>query len=430
MHFWDADLANPSYFLATEAALLAPASIQADTPSSWQSPSRNASYIAIVHSDLWNAIQPLLDHRQAEGLTVAKVNIQDIYDEFSYGRIDPEAIRSFLTYAYQNWRSDGSPPEYVGLVGDGHYDYNNVEGSTLKNLIPPYLVDIDPWIGETAADNRFVSVDGPDDILPEMHIGRISAQDAAGVTAYVNKVLAYENSALGGSWQRNVAFIADDCNNSVGDFNAISELIRKNWLPAQYSSTTTYFRVPTAGDNCPDANYTDPAAMKSAIKNVYNGQNLLLQWFGHGSRFRWGFSTSLFNYQDIATLAPNTVWPMVMHYTCYTGYFHNVHQNLQSLAETELTTAGKGSVVSFAATGQHLGSDEVVMNQGVNKALFYDRQPRIGQAIDSARSYYFTNSPAYLDLIDSSVLFGDPALKVRGPAIVATDNMYLPLISR
>ncbi len=429
IHFWDADLPNPSYYLATETALLAPVEIQADTPSSWQSPSRNASYIAIVHGDLWNAIQPLLDHRQAEGLTVAKVNIQDIYDEFSYGRVDPEAIRAFLTYAYQNWRSDGSPPDYVMLVGDGHHDFKNVENSTLKNLIPPYLVDVDPWIGETAADNRFVSVDGPADILPEMHIGRVSAQNAASVASYVNKVLAYENAA-GGAWQNKVAFIADDCNNSVGDFNAISELIRKNWLPAQYTSSKAYYRVPTTGDNCPDANYTDPTAMKNAIKAAYNGQNLLLQWFGHGSRFRWGYSDSLFNYEDVATLAPNTVWPVVMHYTCYTGYFHNVYQNLQSLAETELTATSRGSVAGYAATGQHLGTDELVMNEGVNKALFYDRLPRIGQVIDSARNYYFVNSPSYLDLIDSSVLFGDPALKVKLPALATNANSYLPMITR
>ncbi len=429
IHFWDADLPNPSYYLATEAALLAPAEIQADTPSSWQSPSRNASYIAIVHSDLWNAVQPLLDFRQAEGLAVAKVNIQDVYDEFSYGLVDPEAIRAFLTYAYQNWRSDGSPPEYVMLVGDGHHDFKNAENSTLKNLIPPYLVDIDPWIGETAADNRFVSVDSPTDFLPEMHIGRVSAQDAAGVNAFVNKVLAYEG-APGGAWQSNVAFIADDCNNAVGDFNAISELIRKNWLPAQYNASRTYYRVPTAGDNCPNANYTDPAAMKNAIKTVYNGQNLMLQWFGHGSRFRWGYSSSLFNYEDIPALAPNTVWPVVMHYTCYTGYFHNVYQNLQSLAETELTTANRGSVASYAATGQHLGVDELVMNEGVNKALFYDRLPRIGQVIDSARYFYFANSPVYLDLIDSSVLFGDPALKVKLPAAMVNVSTYLPMISR
>ena len=46
-------------------------------------------YIAIVHRSLWDAIQPLLDHRAAQGLRVAKVDVQDIYDEFSDGLVDP-----------------------------------------------------------------------------------------------------------------------------------------------------------------------------------------------------------------------------------------------------------------------------------------------------------------------------------------------------
>ena len=65
------------------------------------------------------------------------------------------------------------PPRYVLLVGDGHYDFKNVTGTPQLNLIPPYLIPIDPWIGETAADNRYVSVDGTADFMPDMAIGRI-----------------------------------------------------------------------------------------------------------------------------------------------------------------------------------------------------------------------------------------------------------------
>ena len=79
------------------------------------------------------------------------------------------------------------------LVGDGHYDFKNVTGTPQLNLIPPYLIPIDPWIGETAADNRYVSVDGPSDFMPDMAIGRIPAQTAADVTAAVTKILAYED---------------------------------------------------------------------------------------------------------------------------------------------------------------------------------------------------------------------------------------------
>ena len=161
-------------------------------------------------------MQPLLEHHTDQGLRVAKVDVQDIYDAYSGGLVDPEAIRSFLAYAYRNWNGGGgltkppAPPKYVLLVGDGHYDFKGVTRTGLLNLIPPYLIRIDPRIGETAADNRYVSVDGPSDFMPDMAIGRIPAQTSADVTAVVDKIIAYEdpNVAHGGDWQNRVTFVA------------------------------------------------------------------------------------------------------------------------------------------------------------------------------------------------------------------------------
>ena len=173
---------------------------------------------------------------------MAKVDVQDVYDEFSYGRVDPEAIRSFLAYAYTSWNGTGERPRYVLLVGDGHYDFTGVSGTTLPNLIPPYLINIDPWLGETAADNRYVSVDGPADYMPDMAIGRIPATSPSDVTAVVNKIIAYETTAPAGAWQSRVVFVADNNLDPAGDFHAFSDEVRLNWLPPPMMiapSTTT-----------------------------------------------------------------------------------------------------------------------------------------------------------------------------------------------
>ncbi len=131
LHFRDAWAAGDpaaSYALATPDALLAPAAVELDALSTWRTATVKADYIAIVHRDLWDAIQPLLKYRADQGLQVAKVDVQDIYDEFNDGLVDPEAIRAFLTYAYRNWNSGGERPRYVLLVGDGHYDFKFVSG--------------------------------------------------------------------------------------------------------------------------------------------------------------------------------------------------------------------------------------------------------------------------------------------------------------
>ena len=297
LSFWDADLPGLTYYLSTEGALQTPA-IELDTPSSWGTAGHTADYIAIVYRDainanlnLWSAIDPLLTYRatsQGGNFRVVKVDVQDIYDEFNYGRRDPEAIRSFLSYAYHNWNAGDTPPtppQYVLLVGSGTYDFTGVSSATKPNLIPPYMVDVDPWLGEVPADNRYVSIDGPDDFLPDMHIGRIPAQNPAQVTAAVDKTLAYEKTAPAGDWQKRVVYVSDECNNYADDFQALSENVRLNWLPASYDDRTVYYGNPTL---CPKSNYSTAAGMTPAIKAEFNSGAFMVQWFGHGSYFRWG----------------------------------------------------------------------------------------------------------------------------------------------
>lgn len=406
LHFADAwaDGEPPtSYALSTDDALLAPAAVELDTPSSLRSATVQADYIAIAHRDLWDAIQPLLDYRAAQGLRVAKVDVQDIYDEFNHGLLDPEAIRDFLTYAYTNWNLGAAPPRYVLLVGDGHYDFKFASGTKLPNLIPPYLIHVDPWIGETAADNRYVSVDGPDDYLPDMAIGRISARDAAGVTAVVNKILAYEDPALApdGAWQSRVSFVADNWADPAGNFHALSDEVRLNWLPPSYNSRTIYWQK----------DFYDAVQMNTAIKGAFS-DSVLVQWFGHASRFRWG-STQVFSI--FTQLYESAQWPLSVHYSCWTGYFINLASDYQSLGEHLLLLPGKGSIADFSPSGLHIGSALLTLNEGLTLAVFRDRIRPVGDAVDQARMYYYANSAAWHDVIDTMVLFGDPALRLRVP---------------
>ncbi|MFZ2488939.1 MAG: C25 family cysteine peptidase [Anaerolineae bacterium] len=401
---WDEPLPGASYYLSSHAALAAPQSIEADAASAWSTPAHAADYIAVVHSSLWTAIDPLLAYRAAEGLRVAKVDIQDVYDEWSYGRRDPEALRSFLSYAYHTWNAGEEPPQYVLLVGDGTYDFTGVSGTTLPNLIPPYLGFTDPWMGETAIDNRYVSADGPDDFLPDMALGRLSATTSADVTAVTAKIIAYETTAPAGDWQRRVVFVADNYADPAGNFHVLSDDIRNHWLPNGYADPTIYY----------NRDYSTGAAMRTAIKDAYNNDAFLVQWFGHGSFIRWG-SVSMLNIFDVPAMQANDTWPLSTNYTCVNGYFVNVQLNYQSLAETFLLTPQRGAIASLASSGYEIGPALQVFNRGVTDAIFRNRMERAGQAMVAAKLFYFSNTNMFMDVIDSMTYFGDPALKLRQP---------------
>ena len=129
--------------------------------------------------------------------------MQDIYDEFSGGLVDPAAIRNFLKHAAEHW---DPAPFFVVLLGDGTYDYKNNSGSSPGNWIPPYQ-DRD-----STYDEWFVRVAG-DDPLPDMAIGRLTVQTQAEADLVVDKVIAYDRRPEAGLWQSRVLLIADDLRN-------------------------------------------------------------------------------------------------------------------------------------------------------------------------------------------------------------------------
>jgi hypothetical protein len=419
---WPQGEPPPRYALAAVEGLRAPLAIEQDAASNWMAPGHQADYIAIVHASLSNAIQPLLDRRAAAGLRVQKVDVQDIYDEVSGGRVDPEALRTFLAYAYHHWNQGDDPPAYVLLVGDGHYDFKDSAGRHLPNLIPPYLLDIDPWLGETGADNRYVAIDGPDDFLPDMHVGRIPARTPADVTAYVDKIAAYE-AAPAGAWQQKVYFVADKQNDPAGNFWQYSDAARLGWLPGEYDGRALYFGMPGLETG---------AQMRAAIQGAFNEGGVYLQWFGHASQFRWG-SSAVYDILAPAGLAASALNPFSVHYACWSGYFLGIQgspqygNNEQALGEVLLLTPGRGSIADLSPSGLHVGSALLDLEQGLIEAIFKDGVRRVGDAVTAAKLFYFATSSSWHDVIDTSILFGDPALALRLPA-AEPRRLFLPSV--
>ena len=149
----------------------------------------------------------------ASGLSVITAKVEDVYDEFNYGIFNPQAIRDFLSHAYDNW----SPaPSYVLLLGDATYDFKDNLGKGIANAVPSQLVET-PSYGETASDYYFVAVDGSD-VLPDMFIGRLPVASAAEAATVVQKIINYEESPVPGSWNMRHVFTIDyDDDDGVDD---------------------------------------------------------------------------------------------------------------------------------------------------------------------------------------------------------------------
>ena len=84
------------------------------------------------------SLAALVSQRQSQGFSVKVVNVEDVFDEFSYGLHTPQAIIDFLARARSSWTR---APGYLLLLGDASYDPRNYTGAGNFDLVPTKLID-------------------------------------------------------------------------------------------------------------------------------------------------------------------------------------------------------------------------------------------------------------------------------------------------
>ena len=322
-------------------------------------------------------------------------------------------LRSFLEFAYVHWVPPA--PSFVLLVGDGNYDFKNIDGYNEPIFMPPYLDDVDPWIGETATDNRYVSISG-DDILPDMYIGRFPARTPTEAQTMVEKTINYEQTPPVGGWNDNLTFIADNAD-SGGNFPLLSDNLINTFIPSSYSVDKVYF-----GSTHPIA-----SEARAAIQTAINQGRLIVHYAGHGSTMQWAGTENLLNVSDLDFLSNGDKLPFILPMTCAEGYFIWSNPNLQSLGESIVRINGKGAIASWSPTGYGLSSGHDYLDQSLMQNLFSQNQNQLGYITTQAKYDLYAKSASYTDLIETFLLFGDPALRLQS---LHVNQLFLPLINR
>jgi hypothetical protein len=369
-----------------------------------------AQYLIISHPDFIPALAGLIALRQSQGLTTAVEDVRAIYDAFGGGRPDPAAIRAYLDDAYHTW----SPrPTYVVLVGDGTFDPRQYRASSSATFIPPYLADVDPWMGETAADNRFAAVEG-DDALPDMLLGRLPVNTLAEAQTAAGKIVQYETQPWPGGWNGELLFAADDAD-AAGDFAADSEQLIAAHVSAPFTARRAYFQPPAA-----------PTAFLQSLLNSWNSGAGLIVYSGHSSIHQWA-AERLFHNDDLAALTNGPRLPVVLEMTCFTGAFHD--PGSATLDEALLRHPSGGAAAVWGATGLGVATGHAELASGFLRAVYVNGQPGLGEAA-LAGKLALAASGQNLDLLDTFTLLGDPALRVDLALAPWAYSLYLPLVQR
>ncbi|RMF27671.1 MAG: hypothetical protein D6759_17300, partial [Chloroflexi bacterium] len=291
------------YLLLNASGLRHPRRIRAREPLLLSGDLTGADLLVVTHPDFADALTPLLTLRRSQGLSVTVVSVLGLYDTYGDGRPDPQAIRAFIAEAYATWTPR---PVYVLLVGDGSFDPRRYRTDSPSTLIPPYLADADPWAGEVAADNRYVTVDG-DDHLPDLLLGRLPVKTTTEAQTVVEKIVQYESHPFPGGWNANVLLVADDAD-EAGDFAASSETYAASYVTAPFTVTRRY--CAGSADHLSDCSSQETTAIHTALLADWGRGALLVQFTGHSSWQQWA-AERFFHLDDLPALDNDRRLPLV-----------------------------------------------------------------------------------------------------------------------
>ncbi len=377
------------YLVSSKDGYLHPGQILplAATPDLRTNP--GAAYLAIGHPDLLAPLEPLMEARNQQGLSTLAVPVESIYDQFNGGMAEPQAIQTFLRHAVENWKT---PPEYVLLVGDTSYDTYGYQTPLDPLNLPTFLVQ-SVFGGETGSDVLIAQINA--DEWPDLAIGRVPAQTVDQVQIFVDKTLAFEQAIPIADWNQSILAVADG---QEASFQIDAERFIEQF-PTEYQ---TQLIAPEAGAE----------GTNQQITSELEAGQLLTAYFGHGSVNMWG-KDSLFTTEDAGSLGNEDRLPVVLNFTCLTGLF--THPTEESLAESLLFNPQGGAVAVLAPTSPTLPNDQTFLSDAFIEAMVQNPTPRLGQITLHAWRSVPTQSPGSIDVMQTFLLFGDPALQMPSP---------------
>ncbi len=353
---------------------------------------RGADYVAIVADvrGFPEAVGPLLAHRQEQGLRVANVSVEQIFDEFGSGHRSPEAIKAFLSYAAAHWQPPA--PQYLLLVGDATYDLRDQIPGKNRNRLPTAMVYTQSG-GYLVSDSwysQFVDVGGP-----QMATGRFPAQNALQLRAMVDKTLTYEQHFTDedDGWRQRALLVADD--ESIFDSATVS--LADNLSDDGYH---VYRLHMSQGEN-----------IHYNIRSVINQGVAIVNYLGHGSKGAWGDEAVLQN-SDAEALYNGTRFPILTAFTSLNGAF--AEPQIDSLAESLLRTNDGGVVAAIAPSGRAATEQLLPLSERFYDYLLTGEGIRVGDALQQLLNEDNGNSE-YKDALATLNLLGDPALQFYAP---------------
>ncbi|MBN1425509.1 hypothetical protein JXA88_13225 [Candidatus Fermentibacteria bacterium] len=361
-------------------------------------PSRRAQYLIVYGADELEAAVGFGDFHLSRGEAASAdiVSVDDVWDEFSFGMLNPHGLRHFLQWALVNW---ADPPEFVLLLGDGTWDYNGYLG-------PGKSANIVPSFGNPASDNFYASLNDTS-FYPDIYLGRIPALSAAQAVTALAKAQAYSASPAFDAWRKRTLFITGGA--TASDFS-----LYDLWVSLLYNM---FIKTPpflgALSTVAKDVEGYWPGVYNSTVRAAIDSGCIIVNFFGHGASGTWDY---MLDSEDAALLQNGTRMPFILSPTCFTGDFADPRDTVFAEHFLRLDDTQHGAIGFFGSSGTSYLAEGFEYAWAMFSQLFGQGDPRLGPATTSAKLSSWP-WPTHVDSIMASVynLLGDPLLALVFP---------------
>lgn len=405
-----------------ETDLISPAYLARRTPGDLRRMAPEVDYVLIYRTELAAYAAQLAAHRAA-GLSVATVNVEDVYDAFGGGVKDPLALRNFLKWL---WLQGAGRLSQVCLLGDASRDYRHYRNQ-FEDLIPTVVRTNFPGLLTSygnypyATDDHLVSFDTPVSSywldLPDLAIGRLTVRDAMEAQRRVDALVAYDVDTPPGNWRNRVVLAADDfcqpsdvlCTETMHMHQA--ESLINNYVPITIDAVKLYL-----ADYDYDPGGTFKPLARQEAKRQWNEGLTIFHYIGHGSDNTLA-DEQIFLTDDIFGLSNGLKRGVFTAFSCDVGIFDSATR--QSMAEIFTAQESGAAIASIAASQVSYVLQNNHLSDAFYSALYPDRSVdphmTLGAALLQAKVAMGTNGSS--DIVNSQKynLLGDPATSLPNP---------------
>jgi hypothetical protein len=381
-----------------------------------------ADMVLFYHKDFSSAAARYKTYRENSGfnsLKVAMVDVEQVYNEFSGGKLDPVAMRNFLKYAYNNWQTR---PTLVFFFGDGSYDYKNIYNLSTKNFLPPIEVSSDQSddIASFCSDDFAMEINEcftiPTPSKPDFGTGRICATSDAEANVYIDKLISYEDPSNFDRWRDKIMYVADDgwtTENTLGQEGSLHtgqcEDVAENYTPKYFEKEKVYIVSYQAvytpqGRRKPDVN--------PVIVNGWNEGRLVINYTGHGSTDLWAHEHIFERQVSIPLLNNKNKYTFLTIASCDLARWDDPYGI--SAAEQLINESNKGAIGVVAAVRPVYAAPNATFNNLFWKNFTLEKDS-LNLPIRVGKAMFNTKQTLYLDNDLKFALLCDPSLRIGIP---------------